>query len=232
MTTATETRGVRHGAEADLRRRGLVRGSPLRSAERSADRLGEELEVLLADVLLNGEVGAAAPLEDVAELRRGVVGGAGALEQLPSDEDGLAGEEDVEVRARAEAVLDNGLVRLLELTHERLVRQVVDLHELQEAVDGLNRRRAHVAGVLETDELAGVVRDDVEAHRHDGTPLLTSRALTSRALTTTPRPRPDRVRRPPARHRDVAGCDRPPPSRPRASLPPSPSATARSRGAP
>ena len=65
-----------------------------------------------------------------------------------------------------EAILGDLLVRLFELPRERLVREIVHLRELREPVDGDDDVCAEVARVLAANEVAGVVRDDVEAHRH------------------------------------------------------------------
>ena len=67
---------------------------------------------------------------------------------------------------------------LIELAEERLVLQIVQLGELDEAIDGDDDPRAEVARVLATNELARVVGDEVEragrgsrAHGHCGKPV-------------------------------------------------------------
>ena len=132
------------------------------------------------------------------------------LRSCPATKTALLREEDVHVRAGAEAVLADELVRLLELAHEGLVGQVVDLRLLREAVERDDDARAEIARVLAPDELAGVVRDDVEAHRHDGAPRPARRLAAWRS--SSPRRQP-----PPASRRSSPSAS----ARPRAASPPS-----------
>jgi len=75
-------------------------------------------------------------------------------------------EHDVHVRPGAKAVVTDDLVSLLELTREGLVGEVVQLRELGQAIDRDDDASAQITRVLTPDAIAGVVRDDVEPHRH------------------------------------------------------------------
>jgi hypothetical protein len=145
-----------------------LHAAPALVAHPLTDRLREHEEVIAAGVAGDGQLGAAAPLEDVPQLGGHVVDGARALHELSGDEDRLVREEDVHVHPRAQAVVLDDRVTLIELAEERLVLQVVQLGELGHAVDGHDHARPEVARVLATNELAGVVRHQVETHRHEG----------------------------------------------------------------
>ncbi len=172
---AAEARGLSDRTQADLRRR-RAEPAPFLRPHRGADGLREREELRLRDVARDGELGAAAPLEQLRELRGRLVGGARPLEELSRDEDRLLREEDVHARPRAQAVLADDLVRLLELAHERLVGEIVELRLPREPVERDEDSGAKLAGVLPPDEIARVVGHDVEAHRHEGTPSFPIRA--------------------------------------------------------
>src|SRR5262249_44262137 len=85
--------------------------------------------------------------------------------ELPGHEGRLVGEEDAHVLAGAKTILADEQVGLLELPQEGLVAQVVHLRELAQSVDRDDDAGSELARVFAPDELARVVRHDVEPHR-------------------------------------------------------------------
>ena len=159
-----ETRRIGDLPEANLR--GRRAEGPGAGAIADRDLLGECEELLAREVALDGELRATEALEELTELGGGLVGSARALEELAGHEDRFVREHDVDVRAGAQAVVADDLVRLFELARERLVRQVVHLRELGQAIDRDDDASAELTGVLAPDALPRVVRHDVEPHRH------------------------------------------------------------------
>jgi hypothetical protein len=127
------------------------------------ERGDKGVEIVLARVAHDPDLGGADLVEEGAELERALVDAAVGAEEEAADEDRSVREEDGDVVVGALAVVVDEGDRLFDLPLHRLVVDRVQRRELHQAEERGDDGGGEVARVDAPGHLAGVLGEDVEA---------------------------------------------------------------------